>query len=150
MKKSRGFTLVELLVVIGIIALLIGILLPVMSKARQNANAIKCASNMHQLAMMWMNYAQQNRGVSPPGLPPMYPAPAKNLYWVGNGEQYRPRWYGLCGGAALNSPFAHPSINRNSLNTMRITNPVYLCPSALEWTNNRNHAYGYNFQFLGN
>jgi prepilin-type processing-associated H-X9-DG protein len=33
---------------------------------------------------------------------------------------------------------------------MRITNPVYLCPSAPEWTNNRNHAYGYNFQFLGN
>ena len=64
MRRRRGFTLIELLVVIGIIALLMGLLLPVISKARDHANAVKCASNLHQLGMMWTMYAQLNRGVS--------------------------------------------------------------------------------------
>ena len=150
MTRRRAFTLVELLVVIGIIGVLVGILLPVLAKARESANAVKCESNLRQLAMMWMMYSQQHHGVAAPGIPPLLPAPSTNLYWVGNGEQYRPRWYALCGGVARVPPFARPSSNRNSMNTMRIDNPVFLCPSVPDWTNNRNHAYGYNYQFLGN
>jgi prepilin-type N-terminal cleavage/methylation domain-containing protein len=60
-----GFTLVELLVVIGIIALLIAILLPVLGKARVAARRVSCLSNLHQLAVAMQTYLAQNKGVFP-------------------------------------------------------------------------------------
>jgi prepilin-type N-terminal cleavage/methylation domain-containing protein len=68
MKQQRtGFTLVELLVVIGIIALLISILLPSLNKARQQANLIDCQSQLRQIGSMLAIYESENQARIPFG-----------------------------------------------------------------------------------
>jgi prepilin-type N-terminal cleavage/methylation domain-containing protein len=64
----RGFTLVELLVVLAIIALLIAILLPVLKRAKESANTVKCAAQQRQIMTATMMYVQENKGRFP--LPP--------------------------------------------------------------------------------
>jgi len=65
MHKRRAFTLIELLVVIAIIALLIGILLPALGRARANAKALKCSTQIKQIHQAWVLWSQDNRGDFP-------------------------------------------------------------------------------------
>jgi prepilin-type N-terminal cleavage/methylation domain-containing protein len=68
MQKSQrlsksGFTLVELLVVIGIISVLVGLLLPALSQAQLKSQQIKCLSNLSQIGLQMTMYANDNRGL---------------------------------------------------------------------------------------
>jgi len=62
MGKGKGFTLIELLVVIAVIALLIAILIPVLNLAREQAQRAVCLSNLRQLTLAWVLYADDHDG----------------------------------------------------------------------------------------
>lgn len=81
--RRRGFTLVELLVVIGIIALLISILLPALQKAKEAANRTACLSNQRQVVTAWMMYCDDWKDVMVNGHPDRYnPAGGYYIPWV--------------------------------------------------------------------
>src|SRR5690242_19046048 len=60
--QATAFTLVELLVVIGIIAVLIGVLLPALARARQAAQSAQCLSNLRQMCVASINFANDHKG----------------------------------------------------------------------------------------
>jgi prepilin-type N-terminal cleavage/methylation domain-containing protein/prepilin-type processing-associated H-X9-DG protein len=67
MRNGKGFTLIELLVVIAIIALLLGVLLPALRRARNQARAVMCRANLKQWGTVLALYAEDNRGQIPGG-----------------------------------------------------------------------------------
>src|SRR5258708_2931751 len=66
MKRKNAFTLVQLFVVVGIIALLIAMLLPALRKARTQAMAVQCQSNLRQIGTAFYMYATENHDYIPP------------------------------------------------------------------------------------
>ncbi len=132
-KKSGGFTLVELLVVIGIIAVLVGILLPALNKARESANTIKCSANVRSIGQGLAMYVTNNKG--------FYPAAYDYYGWkIENGVQTPEaaidgyvHWSsylfkkdgGTADGTKLSDPASGKSIYRNASGW-----DMFTCPSV--------------------
>ena len=122
LKRVRAFTLVELLVVIGIIAVLISILLPALSKARQAAGTVACGAQMRQLGMAWIEYYTDNKGWLLASMKPFSSngGYGGSLYDNTNGET---RQYG----------FWYNSLVDDFLQTYKVVNCPVRDPNEADW-----------------
>jgi prepilin-type N-terminal cleavage/methylation domain-containing protein len=148
-RKVAGFTLVELLVVIGIIAVLIGILLPALSKARVQATYVKCASNIRQICLAFQMYANDNKGYFPRFDPTGDPS---DTIGAGNLSDVAPAYYTvLTGGNPFKDVSGHPWQSRPDQpgHGYKLTKLNFYCPTLDETTFNEQFTKFYNWIIFG-
>ncbi len=127
-KRTKGFTLVELLVVIGIIALLISILLPSLNKARETANKAKCASNLHQLGLAILLYQGDSQQLYPKTIADTNATHAATWgYTTTTAGTVDPF---TSGGLAVTGPNSVSASFFLLLRNEQLTAAVFICPSS--------------------
>jgi prepilin-type N-terminal cleavage/methylation domain-containing protein/prepilin-type processing-associated H-X9-DG protein len=145
-----GFTLIELLVVIAILSLLVAILLPSLSRAKQLARSAVCLANVRRLAVSVRLYTNSNKDI----LPPERLRKKTSYITVGCYKRYRPRWIWFLneGMGYVINPYKYGSEAEFNA-ALEMDNNYFLCPSLQDNEHARsirNGAYGYNFQYLAN
>ena len=154
--RQRGFTLIELLVVIGIIGLLASLALPAMSRARAQGKRTVCKSRLRNIGQGLVLYANENDDLLVPGRMPK----VNDSEWsvpIEGGVKYRPTFLAMMATQLGMKPFDDPQPRRSAIDEFdqpgdrqNYANELYVCPEAATWVDERNGAYGYNYQFLGN
>ena len=135
-RPRAAFTLVELLVVIGVIALLIAILMPALRRARESANAAKCSSNQRQLMMAFLMFANEHKGHLP------------GNYWDAHEQADSDKRDWLLGdNPNRGNPAAQIADGPEKGTIYRYVNSreVYLCPSLVQ--DSMSAGYGSNGKF---
>lgn len=142
--------MLELLIVIVIMTLLLALLLPGLGRSKRQGRSALCQSNLRQFLVAWHLYADAHNDIMMPGrhcyegAPPADPA---NWNRVGNGMKYCPRGVAMLGEYLGAYPLRQPSVTDSRQD---YDSTMYQCPEVPEWIDERNFAYGYNYQFLGN
>lgn len=155
-RRALGFTLLELLVVISIIAIIISLLVPALSSARQTGMSNVCLANLRTLGQGLTMYSTEHHDQLVPGRLPKL----DNDHWralVLGGWKYRPTFLAMMGTNVGIPAFDDPMPSRGIVDKFGepgdqqdYSSKVYVCPTVSSWTDERNGAYGYNYQFIGN
>lgn len=144
----RAFTLTELLVVIGLIALLVSLLMPALGQARAAARSTGCLSNLRQMGTAWTMYLTENRGHLPEYMwqAPLTPDVTWRGYWMGILDTYNVRDDAiLC--PAANEPIPFKGLNKGWGNVQYAWTGKYESngtPIRFNAQLYRDGSYGYN------
>ncbi len=147
-KKTKAFTLIELMVVVSIIGLLMAILLPVLGSARSQANGIVCRSNLRQLVLANIGYSNENDG---------FCVPAASDMWNGSGGYHR--WHGVREAMAVDPDPAKNTFDplKGPLRSYLADGKVKQCPRLVHFVTDGSlnafeagcGGYGYNMIYIG-